>query len=249
MYRYWRRLAAMLLTIALVSAAAPATVFASNSCEPGRNGDGQHYWAGRTETKGAGDYQLRGIQAQIENQDPWTSLNAFTSSWIMLSRPADGKYVQIGHIEMNTWWVVTRHVFIEVENTGDNLYENRWTFPDTPDGQFADFKILYDTSTAVPKFRFYMDDQHIKTIDAEFLPTRAEFEGEVNSSANQMTGTPSDPMDFLYARYKHGSNWDALGTGPYSYSQNNSNTNWFGIATNQLYGTPNFFRIWDKACS
>lgn len=248
----YRRLltAVAVLTVVL---AMPGVVFAQAVCssQP-RTGNGQHYWIGYEERKGSGDGELRGVEAQIENQDPFVSLNSLSSTWVMLNNPnvgANGAYLQAGFLDENVWGITRRVMFIEADWDGNNTWDHHEEFSedDAPADHYEIFKVAVDKSVTPAKFRVYIGGFLKQSFDLHFTPTVAQVLSEVGSSGDQMSGGVSDPTNWYDARYKVGSSdWYEIRTGPYTHDGYNTNSDWFARSLGTI-GTGNF-RTWDKYC-
>lgn len=260
-HKLWRLAIALSLILpAMLPAHAAAT---STSCNPGRNGDGQHYWSYWNEWwDGNEAHRPYTVTGSIEAQQTYVSLNSSTASYIMIRGDADSQsYAQIGIRNRNVWGVNWRDDFIEIGRNGQ-VWTVDTSIADATDlGQFSTYQIIWDQheggGSNYPGFRFYRNRQgagiqlvYTYTMDSTnwWWPTGTEIASEEGSSGDQMPGVTSNPVNFNGLAYGLGLGNSSINYGSGSTTETSGTyASWDGLSRH-VPPALSVMSTWDKAC-
>lgn len=204
--RYFPTGLILAMVIGSLMLASNGTRLAAYACNPGRTDDYPANWgAGWGRSPGG---TVGGVYGRILNYPPYAPRGypRYSSAWVMISRPADMKWAQIG-------WIVfdsdksppDRRTFAQYHDYLGRL-RTRYKTPAEPLWASTTYTVLYNNTPG--SFTFYVNGTQVfAPADAGWIPTTGDNAGEINTKYNQFPGDLNSPVQFDDVHIWYGSAW------------------------------------------
>lgn len=175
-------------------------------------------WSGWVQYNYSGT--MYGVRADILNYSPWVydpGEWSVSTSWVMLSTQAGGRWAQVGWLEKP---YDARRTFVQF-SVPNAPYFHHFEWQPEPVGQLTQYRVLYGYPNS-DSFSFYVNGNGVLSTNwPQYTPDKAEVSGEVTSYANQMPGGYLAP-ELLFNSYYQITNGGTY----YSFDGDEVNTLW-----------------------
>jgi hypothetical protein len=169
------------------------------SCVPSRTSDGAYHHIGRGQP---GTAVVDGVSSTIRTYRPYVHCGDISYSWVMLTRNQNYRWAQIGPYEACDGHNMT----IQWEYQ-DGANPHQLDFNELADNQDHYYDVIYAHGTFMSQYQFYRDGTNYANVDMTWVPTSAEWHGEVSNRRTQMMGDVGNHQHFLQNIIKINGTW------------------------------------------